>query len=396
MQQFTGLQYLKIDIANNFGLDKEDWNPRIDWVNTNEANLESFVKQADEPALFYAAVMAYRAVQQGKAIGYPISLDACCSGLQILATLIGCKDSAALCGVIDTGHRADAYTTLYIHMCEMLGQGTTIKRADTKNAIMTALYGSTAIPKRVFGEGEQYAVFNQTMETKAKGAWELNKALQELWDTTKTRVAWQLPDGFTVDYEVRTMQTEVVHFLNTPYEVTTKVNAPKSRSKELGPNIVHSIDGMIVREMVRRCSYDPAVIQQVVQDIESKEKSTDRTKDKMVMKLWNYYTLSGFLSSAIFNYLDAKNMGHVDTSKILDMISTLPNKPFQLITVHDCFRCLPNYGNDVRRQYNRIMHEIGKSELLSFIVSQYKGVHTPVRKFGDFGDLLLDANYMLS
>lgn len=234
------------------------------------------------------------------------------------------------------------------------------------------------------------------METKAKGAWELNKALQQLWDSNKTRVQWQLPDGFTVDYEVRTMQTEVVHFLNTPYEVTTKINAPKSRSKELGPNIVHSIDGMIVREMVRRCSYEPAMIQQVIKDIESKNKSDSRPKDKMVNKLWEYYKLSGFLSSAILQYLDKDNMGNVDSKMILDMISTLPNKPFQLITVHDCFRCLPNYGNDVRRQYNRIMHEIGKSELLSFIVSQYKGVHTPVRKFGDFGDLLLDANYMLS
>lgn len=136
-QSFSGRDYLKIDIANNFGLDKKDWTPRIEWFDQNEAHLETLVKQADEPALFYAGVMAYRAVKQGKAIGYPISLDACCSGLQILATLIGCKDSAALCGVIDTGHRADAYTTLYEYMCEMLGQGTTIKRADTKNAIMT-------------------------------------------------------------------------------------------------------------------------------------------------------------------------------------------------------------------------------------------------------------------
>ena len=259
-----------------------------------------------------------------------------------------------------------------------------------------ALYGSTAIPKQVFGEGEQYDVFLNTMATKAKGAWELNLALQEIWDAKKTQISWQLPDLFTVDYDVRGKETENIQFFNAPYEVTTTITKATPKSKSLGPNIVHSIDGMIVREMVRRCSFDPVQMERIRRDIESKNKSDSKASDKVVNKLWQAYLDSGFLSTRILEFLNEDNMGNVDALVILDLLETFPKKPFKLITVHDCFRALPTYGNDVRQQYNRILHDIGQSNLLSYIVSQHLGVHTPVKKYGNFGDKILHANYSLS
>ena len=60
MQEFTGLVYLLIDIANNYGLDKKSWKERIQWTKEHMDELESHLKEAEEPALYYASVKALR------------------------------------------------------------------------------------------------------------------------------------------------------------------------------------------------------------------------------------------------------------------------------------------------------------------------------------------------
>lgn len=82
MQQFKALEYLMIDIANNFGLDKKDWDERLSWFENNEPKLERLVGEADSPALYMAGVKAFRAWQKDHNIEnrYPISLDATSSG----------------------------------------------------------------------------------------------------------------------------------------------------------------------------------------------------------------------------------------------------------------------------------------------------------------------------
>ncbi len=140
MTEFTPIDYLKIDIANNFGLDKLDWQERISWFNdlnnpSDPGYLDMYLKEAESPALFFAGVQAYRDALKGVPSGYGISLDACSSGLQLLACLIGCEASGALCGLVNTGHREDAYTNIYNSRCSSLDQSAKITRTDTKQAI---------------------------------------------------------------------------------------------------------------------------------------------------------------------------------------------------------------------------------------------------------------------
>ena len=101
MQTFTGREYLKIDIASNFGLEKKSWAERLAWFDQNESQLLKLLPQAEEPALYYAGVKAYEDVKAGKPTGYMISLDATSSGLQLLAALTGDRSAAQLCNVVD-------------------------------------------------------------------------------------------------------------------------------------------------------------------------------------------------------------------------------------------------------------------------------------------------------
>jgi len=379
LQTFTGKEYLKIDIASNFGCGRDDWDDRISWFDRNETKLHSLVPQAEEPALFYAGILAWEAAKEGKPSGYPISLDATCSGIQILSALSCDRKAAEITNLVDTGSRKDAYVSIYQDMVNTMGEGQKIDRKKTKLAIMTAFYNSTAVPKSIFGEGEMLNVFFDTVQDNAPGAWAINEAMLQFWDPTKLVNEWVLPDNFHVKVKVMGKSNETVHFLNEPFEVTYDDNKPIKGGRSLGANQNHSIDGMVVREMQNRCTYNPAVIKELknLVHVGGGGHSLRRPEDKLVQTLWDHYQNSGFLSSRILNYLNIDNCGLVNHIVLGRLLDSLPAKPFDIITVHDCFRCLPNYGNDLRQQYNNILAEIAESDLLSYIVSQIVG--RPIR-----------------
>jgi hypothetical protein len=399
-QSFTGKEYLKIDIANNYGLDKLLWDERIQWFDDNAHQLDKLQNSAAEPALFYAGVQAWKAVAQGKPSGYPISLDATCSGIQILSALARDRKAASLCNLVSTGRREDAYTGIYGAMVEEVGESAKITREMTKKAIMTAFYSSTAMPKKVFGDGPLLDAFYKILKENAPGAWEINETMMAIWDENAYSNDWVMPDNFHVHVKVMGKETETVHFLNQPVEVNYCINKPISNGRSLGANMVHSIDGMIVREMGRRCMYDQPKIMRMLQMIEANAKfgtSTQTNDDVMVLILYGHYLKNGFLSARILDYLTPQNMGHVDLKHIRDLILSLPTMPFQVISVHDCFRCLPNHGNDLRRQYNEILACIAESTMLADIVSQLLGREIEAHLLDDtVAADIREANYALS
>ncbi len=98
--------------------------------------------------------------------------------------------------------------------------------------------------------------------------------------------------------------------------------------------------------------------------------------------------------------VEARSHGNMD-----DIVRSTRKLVAGVITEHDlaahaerkdCFRCLPNYGNDLRRQYNQILSEIAGSNLLSYLASQITGTTVSVNKMGNLAPHILQADYTLS
>ena len=401
MQLFSGLEALKIDISSSYGLDKETWQTRLDWFAANENNLMGMMASAKEPALYFAGVNAYQDTLKGIPSGYPVSLDACASGLSLMAILTGDRKAAALCNVVDTGGRVDAYTAIYDAMLTKVGETSKISRDMVKGAVMTSAYGSKAEPKKVFGKGKLLDIFYETMQEMAPGPWELMQVFLDIWDPTVLEHNWVMPDNFHVKIKVESTQKETVHFLNEPFDVFRTVNAPVEKGRSLSANAIHSTDGLIVREMTRRCNYDADWVN-LLKDMLNNEGDHYIKKGKMEAIrmtgiLWKHYEETRYLSARILNYLDSDTIGMVNSLVIERLIGSLPAKPFQIMTIHDNFRCLSNYANDMRMQYNRQLWEIGRSNLLSSLLSQITGRHIPVTKLDPtLVNDILQADYALS
>jgi hypothetical protein len=412
--EYTPVEYLKIDIASTYGkwegkdLEKLNFEDRIDWFNARESNgeLVGLITTADEPALYFAGLQAYRDCLDGKAIGYPISLDACSSGLQILAVLSNCPKSAKRCGIVPTGKREDAYTSLFENMVEQADFKLSASRADMKQAIMTSLYGSVAEPRELFGrDTPALRLFYRILETEIPGAWSLNLALKNLWRPWALEHEWVLPDGFEVCMAVEDNTIDAVQMFGETIEVFTKQAKGTPSGLSLSPNIVHSVDGMIVREVVRRCYHDARRLKEVEAACNVAMKRRDRRKstsghgrkqDKELRMLWERYLASGFLSARVLDLIDEKNVSMISAHAVLEIISTLPVKAFPVLCIHDCFRVHPNYGNDLRRQYNHVMSELAASDVLGDIASQITGRKQKLVKVGDISSEILGADYALS
>lgn len=254
MQKFTGKQMLHIAVANAFGLDKESWDARLKWFERNEPYLEKGVDAADDKMLYLKAVHALREVQAGEPTGFIMSLDATASGYQLMAVLSGCEVAAKAVNLIDTGKREDLYSKVSAKMNTY--PAVNVTRAMVKHPIMTTGYGSKAQPKQLFGEDTpELDAFYNILYSELPGPMRLMVSMQACWDPTVMEHSWTMPDGHRVIAKVTetvNKKIEVDEFEHATFTYRAKVNQPNEFGLSLAANIIHSVDGYVVREVIRR------------------------------------------------------------------------------------------------------------------------------------------------
>ena len=264
-----GWYWLKVDIANAFGLDKELWADRVEFVDSNIdamlADIDAWSAKADEPLLAKSALLAYRdSLATGKS-NHIVRLDATTSGPQLMSVMTRDIEGMQRFNVIGSSVRRDFYTEVATAIYDqtrdskLWGEIPSFKniRKDIKSSIMTYFYNSEANPKAYFGEdSKELKVFYDVMATSAKGAVELKGYINSLWSDTKLYNAWYLPDGHYAYCPVMVQdkkRIEIKEMKGGTATMTVVCDVNKSSHephRSLMPHVVHSVDALMMRWVV--------------------------------------------------------------------------------------------------------------------------------------------------
>lgn len=414
MQTFTGFEYLLIDAANQYGLDKKLFEERLQWAAANLDVLEEYAEKADEPELYVKAVGAIRKAQAGQPTGHMVGFDAVCSGMQIMSALTGCVSGANATGLVDPNRRADAYTDCTKLMGDILGTPQQGNRADVKQAVMTVLYGSKKEPKNLFGEDTpELNAFYKAMYKMAPGACELLQDLLDSWQPYALVHEWTLPDGYDARVKVmekvqKRLEVDELDHATFTYEYYENVGSEKGLSNVA--NVVHSVDAYLLRSLIRRCNYDRELMEWAAHHIErillERVAGLATSRDEFwfsddFRRLRERYEATMMPDIRILDYCQEYELEAL-TSHHLRALGTIVNsmlvhKPFPIVSVHDDFKCHPNNMNHLRQHYIDIFAEMADSTILNDILSQLYGTPgTFPKKSSGLSTKIRGSNYALS
>lgn len=394
-KEYSPMQYLAIDIANHFGLDKLDYDDRISWVKHNLDCLETKTVDAEEPLLYSKAVKALRDVQQGKPTNYAVAFDSVNSGLQLMSVMMKCSKGARLTG-IGTANRVDGYSEITKAINEQLDSELQVSRKDAKRAVMTSLYGSKAEPTEVFGEAVY--VFYEVMQQECTGAWELLEMLLGAWNSEATVHQWLLPDNHLAYVPVMDTETKRINVSEGDFEYTPvvqlKVNKPIEHSVSLAANAIHSVDAWVLRSLVRRCNYDKFKLEDFLrlEQIKPIENNIHWFNER--------FHATQIADIAMIYDINISNVNEVNP-ELFNKLKTLARKvlsypSFPVIVIHDSFSCHPNHMTRLRMYYNEILANLCDSTYVEDLLNQLYGDEGEVKKGTLTSDEILNSNYALT
>ena len=351
----SGLRYLKIDIANTFGLDKQSYADRIAFVDT--CKISDLFDKVDEADSKYEYRNAIKELYNSQVNGLPVEhityLDCTNQALQLYAVLTSCKDTAYLCNISSGDELTDAYGELANAMNELTGIDI-FDRNNCKKALMTTLYGKmdgeSEIIKYFLENGIVYddkitdeelkTTFQTAMRVIAPHAMRAMDVLQSLNHAEIDTYYWTMPDGFKVKYDVKSTQKldiscKTKSGVKFHFDRDVQIYKGSEFNRGMSPNVIHSVDGYVAREMIRRMTQP----------------------------------------CAKFNR----------------------NYPAFITSIHDAFGTHPNNAEEMTYHYTNIMCELNESNLLQDIMSQISGKNMlSIKKNTLTNDMIKASIYKLS
>lgn len=404
MKTYTAIEYILLSLSEYYGTGKLNFEKRIESIlelihGTHSAEqvhetLMTKAPAAKKPALFTAAANALRDALKGEEIGFLVGMDASASGPQIMGVLSGCEKTCYATGLIDKDEPKDLYKLLVSDMNTRLAESINTDRDAVKSATVPFFYGSTEKPKEVFIEGSAaYKEYFTALNNIAPGACEVKSDLMSCWQAYDDTHSWVMPDNFHVvcrvfDREEKKIEVDELNHASFTHSFFEHRGTKTGLS--LAANVIHSVDALIAREMVRRCNYKPSEMRYAAQVLKRHAINAGGPIQKDFISLHHVPHITP-------EYVK-KNLTENQCRLLYRLITVTLTKPsFEILVIHDDFKCHPNYMNELRQHYLNILIELGHSDLLSNLISQI--VKRPVRykKFcQNISEKIAGANYHLT
>lgn len=312
----TGEKWLKIHLANTFGVDKVSMDERVQWTNehlthirlvANDPFTYKFWQNADSPWQFLAACFEWeRYVLSGEGASYishlSINMDGSCNGLQNFSAMLRDEIGGKATNLVPQDTPADIYSEVArvvqgkvtqdlnnpeVQNLALLWDGK-ITRKIVKRQVMTLPYGSTE-----YGMRDQLKTELQSMRDDGVNLLNVTDVTQEweaiayltshIWDSigevvvaarqamdwlkevakvaasNELPLQWTSPSGLPVlqDYrktESRRIDTffSNIRFRRQYQESTNQVDTRK-QANGVAPNFVHSADAAHLVATINRC-----------------------------------------------------------------------------------------------------------------------------------------------
>lgn len=426
-EQFTpeGIAQLKSSLVCSIGpridghkADKTTFEARFKWFNEHEHELEKFVYAmkdderyakngfaqfteqyaCEEPMKAQSLLKVWRDLQKNPTMksGVISMQDAVCSGLGIQALVLHDERMLKELGYIYAKEPSDMYSSA----CELLGLDPAKDRTLLKVIMVPLMYSGMLTGIEQLG-AEEFFKMKKVLEDNFF-TWKTLFRVSKLWKKDWDVLYWFLPDGartqVLVKKECETRGKVFDQSFTIKYTLYGVPN--KDANKSLWPNIIHSFDAFLAREMQTLCSYDPEK-KRIIEEYLATGKRKGSLASGLLCnnpKLKELLEIAedcGYYSAHIMDLVDESNIHNVPRKFLENLVKVLPEKPFPITRIHDCFGAHPNHGPKVRELYRYCMYNLYNSNVLPFVCAQL-GIKIPtLPKSPRVARALLDGQYAL-
>lgn len=395
MEYFSGQDYLRIAVANHYGLDKKLWHERIDFTHNHSiSELLKLSNEADEPILMRKAVRALDDCLNDKPVSMPVALDATQSGIQILSCLAGCTKSGSMVNLVDPNQRKDFYGSV---ADTTKGQ---FDRDDLKQPVMTTFYGSKQEPKKIFGHNTpELTAYYDMLLRELPGAYGLLNDIQSCWQSGELYHRWEMFDGHTVYIPVTQeidSRVEIDTLEGMSFTHRHKIIQGTDTGVSLCANVTHSVDGYVVREMVRRASYNRFRVEQLAKVFAKVMGKVDLDEPcpMDITRVISTDRMYSLMSKESYTEFTEGELHHINYR----LHNMLRYNPYKVLPIHDSFSQHPNFCNASRHNYANILTEIASTDSIQFILRQITGDYklSYVKDDGELYKFIQKSNYALT